>query len=93
MIAITISSAEFRENQKKYFDMLSDTKVFIKRGKKFIELVERDSIDVNPSPSYDKWFDKPENIAIIAERIEAYEKNKANCVSLDDAKKEWKNIK
>ena len=39
MDAITISPSEFRNNQKKYFDMAEHTRVFVKRGRKLIELV------------------------------------------------------
>ena len=63
MDAITISPSEFRNNQKKYFDMAEHTRVFVKRGRKLIELVVSDGISLNPSPSGDPWFDDPRNIA------------------------------
>ena len=93
MDAITISPSELRANQKKYFDMAEHTRVFVKRGRKLIELVVSDGISLNPSPSGDPWFDDPRNIAELSRRIKEYEAGKTEFISLEEARKEWENIK
>lgn len=92
MNAITISPTELRANQKKYFDMAENTRVFVKRGKKVIELVVSESINLNPSPSNDTWFDDPRNVAELDRRIKEDKEDKAEYVSLEEARKEWENI-
>ena len=94
MDAITISPSEFRNNQKKYFDMAEHTRVFVKRGRKLIELVVSDGISLNPSPSGDPWFDDPRNIAELSRRIKVYEAGKAGeGIIYDPSKSLWDNIK
>lgn len=92
MNAITISPTELRANQKKYFDMAENTRVFVKRGRKLIELVISDGISMNPSPSNDPWFDDPRNIAELSRRIKEYEAGKSNFVTLDKLREEWDDI-
>lgn len=92
MNAITISPTELRANQKKYFDMAENTRVFVKRGRKLIELVVSDGISMNPSPSNDPWFDDPRNIAELSRRIKEYEAGKSNFVTLDNLREEWDDI-
>lgn len=55
MTAIAISSSEFRKDCKKYFDMLETTKVFIRRGKKYVELVPRDNIELPSENSLSRF--------------------------------------
>lgn len=93
MDAITISPTELRANQKKYFDMAEHTRVFVKRGRKLIELVVSDGISMNPSPSGDPWFDDPRNIAELSRRIKEYEAGEAKFVTLEELRKEWEDIK
>ena len=63
---IVVSSREFRDNQKRYFELAKEQRVIIKRNKEFIELVPRGtSIPENPSPSNDTWFDNPKNLAAL----------------------------
>lgn len=60
---IVISSREFRENQKKYFDLAQIQRVIIKRKDQFLELVSHgNSIPESVSPSNDPFFDDPRNI-------------------------------
>lgn len=92
MNAITISPTELRANQKKYFDMAENTRVFVKRGKKLIELVVSDGISMNPSPSGDPWFDDPRNIAELSRRIKEYEAGEMEFVTLEELRKEWEDI-
>lgn len=93
MNAITISPTELRANQKKYFDMAESTRVFVKRGKKLIELVVSEGISMNPSPSGDPWFDDPRNIAELSRRIKEYEAGKAGKdIVCDPNKSIWENI-
>lgn len=92
MNAITISPTELRANQKKYFDMAENTRVFVKRGRKLIELVVKDSIDMNPSPSGDAWFDDPRNVEEVMKRIKEYESGESELFALEDVQKEWQNI-
>jgi len=68
-----ITPTELRANQKMYFDLAEHERVVIKRGKKLIELVVSDSI--SPSPSNDEWFDNPENIKELKERIKEHKEN------------------
>lgn len=89
MNAITISSTELRANQKKYFDMAETTRIFVKRGRKLIELVVKDAIDDNPSPSGDAWFDDPRNIAELSRRIEAVRQGNARFTPLEELRKSW----
>ena len=42
---IVISPTELRNEQKKYFDLAEKERVFVKRGRKFIELAVSDKID------------------------------------------------
>lgn len=92
MNAITISPTELRANQKKYFDMAENTRVFVKRGRKLIELVVSDGISMNPSPSGDPWFDDPRNIAELSRRIKEYEAGETKFVTLEELRKEWEDI-
>lgn len=93
MNAITISPTELRANQKKYFDMAENTRVFVKRGQKLIELVVKDSIDLNPSPSGDVWFADSRNVEEVMKRIKEYESGKTGLLSLEEAQKQWGDIK
>ena len=83
---IIISPSELRKNQKKYFDLAESERVIVKRGKKVIELIVSDKISENPSPSDDSYFENPENLQMVAERIESYrkEKNAATLSSKND---------
>lgn len=93
MNAITISPTELRANQKKYFDMAEHTRVFVKRGRKLIELVVSEGISMNPSPSGDPWFDDPRNIAELSRRIKEYEAGQAGeGIVYDSSKSIWENI-
>ena len=67
MVIITVR--EFREKQKKYFDLAELEHVVIKRGKKLVSLVVSDKLP-NPSPSEDKWFDKPDNLKHVLQGIQ-----------------------
>lgn len=89
MNAITISPTELRANQKKYFDMAENTRVFVKRGRKLIELVVSDGINLNPSTSGDPWFDDPRNIAELSRRIKEYEAGETKFVPLEELRKQW----
>lgn len=63
---IVISSREFRDNQKKFFDLAEVQRVFIKRKNQFLELVPRGNvIPESVSPSNDPYFDDPQNVEAI----------------------------
>lgn len=65
-IMLVVSSRDFRDNQRKYFDLASKQRVIIKRKREFLELVPRGyEIPENPSPSNDPYFDDPRNIESI----------------------------
>ena len=71
---LVVSSREFRDNQKKYFDLAAKERVVIKRKNEFLELVPRgNSIPENPSPSNDPWFDDPRNIEELERRLKKHE--------------------
>lgn len=63
---IVVTSKEFRENQKKYFDLAEVQRVIIKRKKQFVELVPRGNvIPESVSPSNDPYFDDGRNVEAI----------------------------
>ena len=74
---IVISSREFRENQKKYFELARIQRVIIKRKDQFLELVSHgDSIPESVSPSNDPYFDDPRNIEEILKADEEMKQGK-----------------
>ncbi|KAA6330156.1 hypothetical protein EZS27_021108 [termite gut metagenome] len=87
---VIISTQEFREKQKKYFDLAEKERVIIKRGKKLVELVVSDKLSENPSPSGDTWFDDPENMASVMRGIEDIKAGRVT--KIEDTKNIWKNI-
>ena len=67
---VVVSSRDFRDNQRKYFELATKQRVIIKRKKEFLELVPRGTvIPENPSPSNDPYFDNPKNIEGILEAM------------------------
>ena len=71
---LVVSSREFRDSQKKYFDLAVKERVVIKRRNEFLELVPRgNNIPENPSPSNDPWFDNPRNIEELERRLKESE--------------------
>ena len=44
---VIVSTKEFRDNQRKYFDIAEEEKVLVKRGKKYINLFVSDKPDDN----------------------------------------------
>jgi len=44
---VIVSTREFRDSQKKYFDLAEEEKVLVKRGKKYISLFVTDKPDNN----------------------------------------------
>lgn len=63
---IVVSSREFRDNQKKFFDLAEKERVVIKRKSQFMELVPRGkTIPESVSPGNDPYFDDPRNIEAI----------------------------
>ena len=44
---VIVSTKEFRDKQKKYFDLAEEEKVLIKRGKKYVNLFVTDKPDNN----------------------------------------------
>lgn len=79
-----ITTKEFRENQKTFFDLAEKERVIIKRGKKLVELVVTEKLDDNPSPSGDTWFDDPDNLAMVLKGIEEIKEGKGREVGMDD---------
>lgn len=68
---IVITTREFRENQKKFFDLAEEQRVIIKRKNQFLELVPRGNvIPESVSPSNDPYFDNPRNIEDIVKSSE-----------------------
>ena len=71
---LVVSSREFRDSQKKYFDLAVKERVIIKRKNGFLELVPRgNNIPENPSPSGDPWFDDHRNIEELERRLKKHE--------------------
>jgi hypothetical protein len=84
---LVISSREFRDRQKKYFELAKVDRVIVKRNNEFIELVPMgNSIHENPSPSRDPYFDDPGNLAELKRRIIALEQGAANSTILTKEK-------
>ncbi len=74
---IVVSSREFRDNQKKFLDLVEVQRVIIKRRNKFIELIPRgETIPESVSPSRDPYFDDPCNIADINEGLQQVKEGK-----------------
>lgn len=74
---VVVSSREFRDNQKKFFDMAEVQRVLVKRRNRYIELVPRSSeIPENISPSNDPYFNNPNNIRKILEASENVKEGK-----------------
>lgn len=60
MATKVITSREFRENQKKYFDLAETQKVAIKRGNKIITLVVNSQLYDNMEDWFNDFFSIPE---------------------------------
>jgi antitoxin YefM len=76
-LMIVVSSREFRDNQKKFFDLAEVQRVIIKRKNQFLELVPRgDIIPESVSPSNDPYFDDPRNIEHIEKGLEQAKQGK-----------------
>lgn len=74
---IVVSSREFRDNQKKFFDLAEKERVVIKRKNQFMELVPRgEVIPESVSPSNDPYFDDPRNIEAILKGIQQAKEGK-----------------
>lgn len=74
---IVVSSREFRENQKKFFDLAEVQRVIIKRKNQFLEIVPRgETIPENVSPSSDPYFDDPRSIEQIEKGLEQAKQGK-----------------
>jgi len=78
---LVISSKEFRDNQKKYFDLVDQNQqVIVQRGK------EKAYVLV-PITEKDRFFMDPEVIADVQEGIEQYKSGKVTKVDQADFKK------
>ena len=73
-----ISPSEFKQNQKKFFDLALSERVVIKRGKDLFELVSKPYIDESVSPSGDPFFNDPRNLQAIREAIEQAKREPAS---------------
>lgn len=80
-----ISPSEFKQNQKKFFDLAETERVVIKRGKKLFELVAMPFIETSVSPSNDPWFSNPQNLAALDRRIAEHKKGENIGISLTSA--------
>ncbi|KAA6347950.1 hypothetical protein EZS27_004595 [termite gut metagenome] len=80
---VIISTQEFRDNQKKFFDLAEKERVIIKRKSKLVELVVTDKLSENPSPSGDPWFDNPENVREVERRCADIDSGKAKLIQID----------
>ena len=58
---LVVSSREFRDSQKKYFDLAVKERVVIKRKNEFLELVPRgNNIPENPSAPFNRSINSNE---------------------------------
>jgi hypothetical protein len=89
---VIISTQEFKEHQKRYFDLAEKERVIIKRGEKLVELVVSDKLSENPSPSGDPWFDDRANIEEVERRFADIENGKTQLIAIDSKKSIWENI-
>ena len=85
-----ITTREFRENQKKYFDLAERERIISKRGKKSVELRVNEKLDDSLSPSKDIWFENPDNIDVILRGLE--DVKQGNVTKVEDLKNIWANI-
>lgn len=87
---IVVSSREFRDNQKKFFDMATEQRVVIKRKNQFLELVPRgEVIPESVSPSNDPYFDDPRNIEAILKASEQAKEGKVTRVNSKEGLQEF----
>jgi hypothetical protein len=75
---LVISSKEFRDNQKSYFDRVDNgEQILVQRSKnksyKIIPVTDDDIVIKNPSPSKDPYFNIPQNIEKIKLSIQQAE--------------------
>lgn len=85
---IVVTSREFRENQKKFFELAEVQRVVIKRKNQFLELVPRgDVIPESVSPSSDPYFDDPRNVEDIIKASDQARNGKTVRLT-DDLRKE-----
>lgn len=86
-----ISSREFRDKQKMYFDMAANERIIVKRKNEYLEIVHRgDSIPENPSPSNDPYFNDPKNLDAIDRGIEDMKAGRVT--RIDPDKDLWEQI-
>jgi hypothetical protein len=85
-----ITTREFREHQRSYFDLAEKERVIIKRGKKLVELRVREKLDDSLSPSEDIWFENPDNIAVVLKGLE--DTRNGDVTKIEDLKNIWVNI-
>ena len=52
---VIVSTSEFRDNQRKYFDLAENEKVLVRRGKKYINLFVTEKPD-NSSMFSEQWL-------------------------------------
>ncbi|MDR0419888.1 MAG: prevent-host-death protein [Prevotellaceae bacterium] len=86
---IIISSAEFRENQKSYFDKVDQgIQILVKRSKqkayRIVPVSENDILISNPSPSNDPYFLIPENIERLQKSLQEAQDGKVVEVKHDE---------
>lgn len=87
---IVVSSREFRDNQKKFFDLATEQRVVIKRKNQFLELVPRgEAIPESVSPSNDPYFDDPRNIEAILKASEQAKEGKVTRVNSKEGLQEF----
>lgn len=83
---LIINTREFRESQKKYFELAEKQQVFIKRGNKMFELkpVEKEG---NPHPDGDPFFEDKNNVVLIAVGVEQAKSENTIKLTISEVKK------
>ncbi|MCL1947971.1 MAG: hypothetical protein FWF51_12615 [Chitinivibrionia bacterium] len=79
---LVVSPVDFEKSPSKYCEMAAKDNVFIQYASNYIKLAvikhlpRRHKNPNNPSPSGDVWFDDPQNLAYLEERIKNIGKEK-----------------
>ncbi|MDR3227241.1 MAG: prevent-host-death protein [Prevotellaceae bacterium] len=89
---LIISSKEFRDNQKSYFDRVDNgEQILVQRSKnksyKIVPVTDNDIVIENPSPSKDTYFNIPQNVEKIKLSMQQAEQGNTISVKEEDLEK------
>ena len=92
---LVISPVEFEKKPTKYYEIAQKDSVFVKYASNYIKLsftkrLPRKAKNPNsPSPSGDPWFDDPQNLAYLKNRIETSKTDKHYIIDKNQSVREF----